>query len=99
MSKTPSDKPTGRPVNDENGNRVWKWGNGESDVETATVRALAAELEFDTTAQNPHAQGSNPYDQTNPASKPVDSPKRRSLDDMRQLSEKIKKSKQWTRDE
>ena len=99
MSKTPPDKPAGRPVDDEKGNRVWKWGDGEREVETATVRALAADLAFDSSAPGARAHGSNPYDQGGSAAKSADAPKRRSLDDMRALSEKIKKSKQWSREE
>jgi hypothetical protein len=99
MSKKPADKPTGRPVDDEKGNRVWKWGSGEQEVETATVRALGAELGLDSSTADTRGQGSNPYNQASAVPNTDNTQKRRSLDDMRVLSEKIKKSKNWTREE
>src|ERR1700753_366778 len=98
MSKKPADKPTGRPVDDEKGNRVWKWGSGEQDVETATVRALGAELTLAPSHPGARADDATPHNRAALSPRPADLTKRRSLDDMRVLSEKIKKSKHWTRD-
>jgi hypothetical protein len=87
MSKT--SKPSGRPVVDEKGNRTWKWA-GEDSMDTARVRALGEELSLETPGEGHPTV--DPYNRHVPPPKP---PKRRTLDDMRRLSEHIKKTKIW----
>lgn len=104
MSKPPPRKPLGRSVIDENGNRKWTWQT--EDIDTARVRALGEELSLDTaTPEDKLGPGNNPYDSAAakvspvaPKDQPKDQRKRRTLDDMRKLSEHIKRTKTWTRD-
>jgi len=96
MSKPTSKKPAGRPITDEKGNRAWQW-QPDVTVDTSVVRTLGEGLSL---ASPPAAPEScNPYD-----SAAVNAPspvkrKRRTLDDMRRLSEKIKRSKHWPQEE
>jgi hypothetical protein len=96
MAKTP--KPIGRAVVDENGNRAWKWAN-QDNMDTARVRALGEDLSLETPTQGVPAL--DPYNRGAPAAgpeaKPAKPEKRRTLDDMRKLSEQIKRTKIWTR--
>lgn len=94
-NKTPR-KLTGRATVDENGNRTWTW-HSDDQVDTATVRALGEELSLDMPEADPAATHPNPYDRPLPAP-PEGGQKRRTLDDMRRLSEHIKKAKQWKRE-
>jgi hypothetical protein len=99
MSKTPPRKLTGRSVVDENGNRSWVW-HTDSDVETASVRALGEDLSLDTSPHGDAPPSLNPYDRTPARVSPKETTdsKRRTLDDMRRLSEEIKKAKYWKPD-
>ncbi|MBS0419467.1 MAG: hypothetical protein JSR66_17285 [Proteobacteria bacterium] len=103
MSKKPADKISGRAVADEKGNQKWVWqSEGEKAIDTAVVKALGEglSLEDEQVAGKPAGAGSNPYDRAKPYDRvppPGDPPaKRRTLDDMRKLSEAIKASKQKT---
>ena len=100
MSKPPPRKPLGRSVVDENGNRKWTWQT--EDIDTARVRALGEELSLDTaTPQDKLPPSNNPYDRGPAKAAPVapkEQTKRRTLDDMRKLSEQIKRTKTWTPD-
>ncbi|HEY4214580.1 MAG TPA: hypothetical protein VGM84_24100 [Steroidobacteraceae bacterium] len=97
-----ADTRSGRTVFDERGNAVWQWkdGTGEfsSDVDTSRVRAiqeatqehLALSLGSEKAAAAQPGQGLDPYSS---ADKPKELPKaagpRRTLSDMRKLSEEI----------
>jgi hypothetical protein len=62
-------------------------------IDTARLRALDG-----TPCVDEEAPGTDPYNHTTPAQQPPsEKSRRRSLDDMRQLSEKIKKSPNWGR--
>jgi hypothetical protein len=92
---------TGGAIADANGNRTWVW-NGDGDVDTARVRELGEGLSLNVPGET-SAPTHNPYDrdratQAPEAPVPDQNAKRRSLDDMRRLSEKIKKTKVWKRD-
>jgi hypothetical protein len=84
MSK-PRRKLTGRPTTDARGKSTWKW-SGESKVETTSIKALADGLAF----EPPHQEVDlNPYNQS--TSQREGKAKGRSLDDMRRLSEEMKR--------
>lgn len=70
----------GKPTLDDRGNPSWQWAEG---VDTARVRTLGGRFSL----RSPARTGSDPYNMTAPAR--VTRP-RRSLDDMRRLSELIK---------
>jgi FHA domain len=78
----------GRPATDERGNSTWKWGETGTGAEIATdlVRALGEELSFETA---PQPVSLDPYSQTPSQSK--EKTKGRSLDDMRRLSDEMKR--------
>jgi hypothetical protein len=97
MSKKIPSKLSGRAVADEKGNQKWVWESEGTSVDTAVVRALGEELSLEGPATPGKSLGSNPYDRADmpPADKAPT--KRRTLDDMRKLSESIKRNKQ-TRD-
>ena len=86
MSK-PRRNLTGRPEIDDRGNSTWKWG-GEtgSEVETQRVRALGEGLSLEPSHEQPSL---DPYNQ--PISQGRERLKRRSLDDMRRLSDQMKR--------
>ncbi len=97
MSKKTPPKISGRAVPDEKGNQTWVW-HADEGVDTAAVRSLGEGLSLDGSSGPNPAAGSNPYDhQTHPTPADNSVGKRRTLDDMRKLSEAIKRAKQ-TRD-
>jgi len=102
MSKKEGPKISGRAVADEKGNQKWIWQSAETgDVDTAVVRALGEGLTLDGSTPGDAASvggGSNPYDSSRSSAADKERAKRRTLDDMRKLSEAIKRSKQTTRD-
>jgi len=95
MPQPPPKKPSGRPISDEKGNRTWEW-HSNSKVDTGVVKALGDDLSIASSTDAP--QDSNPYERgaNNPPRE--GEKKRRTLDDMRRLSDTIKRSKHWTRD-
>jgi hypothetical protein len=98
MAKKTESKLSGRAVVDEKGNQTWVWNSEGDPVDTAVVRALGEGLSLEGSVPAAPLPGSNPYDRTDMA--PADKPgtKRRTLDDMRKLSETIKRTKRTTRD-
>jgi hypothetical protein len=88
-------KPVGQVVIDEHGSRTWVW-RGDEGVDTAQVRALGEGLSLDNTPPGGAPLALDPYNQI-PV--PGKAPKRRTLDDMRQLNEQIKKAKCWKRED
>jgi len=93
MSKKVPNKLSGRAVADEKGNQRWVWDSEGGNVDTAVVRSLGEELTLEGPPAPVKSQGSNPYDRSDMT--PVDKApaKRRTLDDMRKLSESIKRNK------
>jgi len=81
----PRRKLTGRPTTDTRGNSTWKWA-GEDEVETTSIKALADGVAFEA----PHQEVDlNPYNQS--TSQREGKTKGRSLDDMRRLSDEMKR--------
>ena len=91
--------PSGRIAFDERGNAVWEWrtetGDFRSDVDTQTVKAL----QEDTSGKLGMAPTPTPasptvnHDPYSRADAPRPPQKRRTLDDMRKLSEEIKRAR------
>jgi hypothetical protein len=101
MSKKIPSKLAGRAVADEKGNQTWVWDSDGENVDTAVVRALGGELTLEGPATPAKSHGSNPYDRgggMTPGDNAGDKTpaKRRTLDDMRKLSESIKRNKRTT---
>ena len=98
MSKKTSHKLSGRAVVDAKGNQTWVWDTEGETVDTAVVRALGEELTLEGSAPASSTHGSNPYDRADMTPADKEQTKRRTLDDMRKLSESIKRTKRTTSD-
>jgi hypothetical protein len=98
MSQKTSSKPSGHVVVDEKGNQRWVWNSEGADIDTAVVRALGEGLTLEGSAPGSPTQGSNPYDRADMTPGDKANTKRRTLDDMRKLSESIKRTKRTTGD-
>lgn len=89
---SPPRKPSGRVVHDDRGNPTWEWridtGTFASDIDTQRLRQLQEEAERALAPPAPGASGHNPYDTGGSA---PERERRRTLDDMRRLSEEIKR--------
>jgi hypothetical protein len=96
MSKKP-DPQSGRVAYDDRGQPVWEWrvGTGEfsRDVDTKQVRQLQEDASAELGKEPaPRVEGFDPY---STATSPGLSEKpRRTLDDMRKLSEEIKRNRE-----
>ena len=98
MSKKTSSKLSGRAVVDEKGNQRWVWDSAGENIDTAVVRALGEGLTLEGSAPASSTHGSNPYDRADMTPGDKAGTKRRTLDDMRKLSESIKRIKRTTGD-
>lgn len=92
--------PSGRIAFDARGNAVWQWrtdsGDFKSDVDTQTVKALQEDTSgklgvVPTPTPSGQAVSHDPYSTADAARAPQ---KRRTLDDMRKLSEEIKRARE-----
>lgn len=95
-------KKSGRVIFDDRGNSHWEWltdsGRFESDIDSKKLKTLT-DTTLSITGQHPMpAQGFDPYNSSNPAAPEKSPPKRKSIDDLRKLSEHIKNSKHWKND-
>jgi hypothetical protein len=98
--KETPEAPSGRVGFDDRGNATWEWrtdtGSFRCDIDTARVRALkdATGVELDEKAP---PQGADPYG-TVTVKIPEEKKQRRTLNDMRQLSEEIKRARAAKKD-
>jgi hypothetical protein len=88
MSKPPP-RLTGRPSTHDRGKSTWQW-EVQTEVDTAGVRSLAEGLSIDEPL--PKTVDLTPYNQ--PISQGKERAKGRTLDDMRRLSEGIKRKRE-----
>jgi len=96
MSKK-SDFQSGRVTHDDRGQPVWEWrvdtGVFSRDVDTKQVRQLQEDASVKLGQEPaPQIEGFDPYSTATSAAKP-EKP-RRTLDDMRKLSEEIKRKRE-----
>jgi len=98
MAKKELDRLSGRAVADAKGNQTWVWDSEGETVDTAVVRALGEGLTLEGPAPVGTTPGSNPYERAHMTPADTAPTKRRTLDDMRKLSESIKRAKRPTRD-
>lgn len=93
-------KKSGRVTFDDRGNSHWEWqtdsGKFATDIDSKKLKKLTdAPLSITDKHARPQP-GFNPYDNAGQAPPDKSTPKRRkSLDDLRKLSEHIKNSKHW----
>jgi hypothetical protein len=94
--------PSGRITFDARGNAVWQWrtatGDFKSDVDTQTVKAIQEDTNVKlgvapTATPTPNNLTLN-HDPYSSADAPRAPQKRRTLDDMRKLSEEIKRARE-----
>jgi hypothetical protein len=89
----PKQQPAGRIAFDDRGNAVWEWrtdtGTFSCDVDTLRVRALQ-EAQGMQLGDEPRPTGVDPYSTADAPQKVERKPPRRTLNDMRRLSEEIK---------
>jgi hypothetical protein len=96
MSKKPDPTKSGRVAYDERGQPVWEWrvdtGVFSRDVDTKQVRQLQEEASVELRDEAPPpAVGFDPYSTATTQVEPKKP--RRTLDDMRKLSEEIKRKR------
>jgi len=88
MGKSTDDKPSGRVAFDPGGRAVWEWevepGVFVRDIDTQRLKSLQPPDGL--TLEDDDAASSQP---------PVEEPARRTLDDLRKLSDEIKRARQW----
>lgn len=94
-------KESGRAAFDDRGNATWEWhgetGPSRDDIDTHRLKKIGADLSLD--GADHAADGPphhDPYNQSPPPQSGQSRPKKRSLDDLRRLSEEIKTTRQWT---
>jgi hypothetical protein len=96
-SKFDPQQPSGRIAFDDRGKAVWEWrtatGDYKSDVDTQTVRALQDSADVNLAGAQPAVPNLDPYSSAD-SPRPVDKGRRRTLDDMRKLSEEIKRARE-----
>lgn len=96
QSKKDPNAPAGRVGFDDRGNAVWEWrsdtGTFRFDIDTARVKALqeAAGVELDPPTPS---SGNDPYRTVDTVTVPAPKTQRRTLSDMRKLSEEIKQAR------
>lgn len=101
MSKHPKfdpQQPSGRIAFDDRGRAVWEWrtdtGDYKADIDTQTVRALQDATDVRLAAPAPTQQTNHdPYHSAD-APRAAEKKPRRTLDDMRRLSEEIKRARE-----
>ena len=86
-------KPSGRVAFDERGNASWDW-HGESEglegeIDTHQLKTIGADLSCEGDQVPYGAPSHDPYNRTASPESDQSRPKRRSLDDLRRLSEEI----------
>ena len=86
---------TGKVVHTEKGTANWQFAADHDDTQRILKALSADELTLEESPTKTGPTPFNPYDKTTLA--PTNQKPRRSLDDLRKLSEEIKKSKQYVR--
>ena len=88
MPKETPPPPIETPKSDQT-EATWEWYTG-ADIDTVRMRALAEKL----SQEQPPPAGADPYNRTPPAPEDLSqTARRRTLDDMRRLSENIKRKR------
>ncbi|MDA8351521.1 MAG: hypothetical protein M0038_22490 [Pseudomonadota bacterium] len=86
-------KPSGRVAFDDRGNASWDW-HGEADglegeIDTQQLKTIGADLRCEGEQVPDGVPDHDPYNRSAPPESDPSRPKRRSLDDLRRLSEEI----------
>jgi hypothetical protein len=93
----PQPTPSGRIAFDDRGKAVWEWrtdtGTFKTDIDTQQVRALQAAANVDISEAPTPPVSDDPYSTGDRSSLIAKRAPRRTLDDMRKLSEEIKRAR------
>jgi hypothetical protein len=97
-SKNEQSTPSGRMAFDDRGKAVWEWrtdtGNFKADIDTKQVKALQESTDVTLGEEAPTpAISDNPYSTGDKREMIAKRAPRRTLDDMRKLSEEIKRAR------
>ncbi len=98
MSTHKPRKPSGRVAFDERGNATWEWqgetGGFDRDIDTQRLRTLGSDLSCDGNDLRDPAPPHDPYNRSTLAADGQPRPRKRTLDDLRRLSEEIKAARE-----
>lgn len=98
MSTHKPRKSSGRVAFDEQGNATWEWlsetGRFIRDIDTQKLKTIAADLSCDGSPAPSHAPPDDPYNRSTLPSRNQRHAKKRTLDDMRRLSDEIKAARE-----
>ena len=87
-------KPSGRVAFDERGNAAWEWqsetGRFDRDIDTERLRKIGSDLSCDGAHEPDPASAHDPDNQSALPADAQSHPRKRTLDDLRRLSEEIK---------
>ena len=96
-SKNEQSTPSGRIAFDDRGQAVWEWrtdtGNFKADIDTKQVKALQESTDVSLGEEPTPPISDNPYSTGDKRELIAKRAPRRTLDDMRKLSEEIKRSR------
>ena len=94
MSTHKPRKPSGRVAFDERGNATWEWqgetGRFDRDIDTGRLRKMGSDLSCDGDHVADAAPPHDPYNKSTLSADAQSRPTKRTLDDLRRLSEEIK---------
>ena len=96
-SKNDQSTPSGRIAFDDRGQAVWEWrtdtGNFKADIDTKQVKALQESTDVSLGEEPTPPISDNPYSTGDKRELIAKRAPRRTLDDMRKLSEEIKRAR------
>ncbi len=91
--------PSGRVAFDDRGNATWEWhgeiGKSGGDIDAQQLRAIAAGLSCEADHGPGGAPAHDPYNRVTAPESKRPRPRKRSIDDLRRLSEEIKATPYW----
>ncbi len=98
MSTHKPRKPSGRVAYDQQGNATWEWqsetGTYKRDIDTQRLKAMGADLRCEGDRGPEAAPPHDPYNRTALPESGLSRPQKRTLDDLRRLSEEIKAARE-----
>ncbi len=91
-------KPSGRIAFDERGNATWEWqgetGQFDRDIDTERLKTIGSDLSCDGEHFADQAPSHDPYNRSTMPANDQSRPRKRTLGDLRRLSEEIKAARE-----
>ena len=98
MSTRKPRKPSGRIAFDERGNATWEWqgetGQFDRDIDTQRLKTIGSDLSCDGDELHDPASPHDPYNRSTLPADGRSLQRKRTLDDLRKLSEEIKAARE-----